>query len=424
MIDFIDPTAEQEVIGCTLIEPDSILDVMDMLSGGDFYRPEAGKAYDGLVDACRAGEKISMVTLAKRTGVHGAFLQECVEVGYLPSTIKSAAGRVLEAAHKRRVQQECAMLQARLKEMKPEEISSKLSDIAAGISLRSSTKKVYSSEELAKRVVRLQEGRAEDPGYVRGIRTGYYQLDGCLRGLRPRRMTVIAAATGFGKSTFALNLFANVVTAGHRALYLSNENDVDDNLDRLCGIATGIDLREVEGGNAYADVTNGFEAAFWGKSMHITDNSPRNIDEVVATISRHAVQDGIELAVVDYIGEISPDASRDRENEEQRFARYAQRLVECCKSMNIHLVVLAQLNRDGNKKGKPTKAELAQCFRIAQKAHSLLLFWQTEDGKDIITVEKNRQGPAGNDIVVDFNRRNQRISERSPRAMVELDEAV
>lgn len=413
MTDFIDLTAEKEVLGDILIKPDCILDVMGGLAADDFYNEDHRKAYAELLKAYHAGETLSLHTLSKRAGVHGSILAECVDIGYLPATIKSSAGRVIEAAHKRRVQQECAMLQARLKDMTPEEISSKLSDIAAGLSLRSSSKKVYSSEELVKKVVRLQESRAEDPGYVRGIRTGYHRLDGGLRGLRPRRMTVIAAATGFGKSTLALNLFANVVTAGHRALYLSNENDVDDNLDRLCGIATGIELREVEGGKAYADVTNGFEAAFWGKSMHITDNSPRNIDEVVATISRHAVQDGIELAVVDYIGEISPDASRDRENEEQRFARYAQRLVECCKSMNIHLVVLAQLNREGNKKGKPTKAELAQCFRIAQKAHSLLLFWQTEGGGDILTIEKNRQGPAGYSIEMDFKRQTQRIVERS-----------
>jgi uncharacterized protein YigE (DUF2233 family) len=91
--------------------------------------------------------------------------------------------------------------------------------------------------------------------------------------------------------------------------------------------------------------------------------------------------------------------------------RYSQALLEASRTLGCHIVVLAQLNRDGNRKGRPGKTELQGCFKMAQKAHALLIFWQNEDGQDILTVDKNRQGPAKVDIAMNFQRTTQKISE-------------
>jgi len=73
--------------------------------------------------------------------------------------------------------------------------------------------------------------------------------------------------------------------------------------------------------------------------------------------------------------------------------------------------MLTQLNREGNKTGRPGKTELGGCFRIAQKAHCLILFWQDDQKNDIVTIEKNRQGPAHVDIKMEYDRPMQLISE-------------
>ena len=122
------------------------------------------------------------------------------------------------------------------------------------------------------------------------------------------------------------------------------------------------------------------------------------------------LQHGVELVFVDYIGEIALDGVKN-ENEEARLTRYSQALLEASRTLNCHIVVLAQLNREGNRKGRPSKTELQGCFKMAQKAHSLLIFWLNEDGQDILTVDKNRQGPAKVDIAMKFRRTTQRITE-------------
>jgi replicative DNA helicase len=406
-----DPQTEVEIIGGLLSDDSAIHDIAGTISPEDFAFPERGRVFEYLLNAYRDKLPIDMATIAEQAKVSAAMLAECAAAGWMTANLKAKVERVVNLAHKRRTHKGCLELVKSLAELPVAEISSRLSDMAASISLRNTTKKVYSAQDLMRQVSTTQEERFLQKTHIHGVRTGYDTLDESIRGLRPKRVTVIAAATGFGKSTFALNLFHNMVVYGkHKVLFLSNENDVQDNLDRLCGITARVDVKDVEKGSKYDKVCKRFEEDYWKSTAFISDNSPRNIDEVVATISRYAIQEGVEVAFVDYIGEIAGDAS-DRENEEMKLARYAQRLVETAKTLGIHIVILAQLNRQGAK-GKPSKAELAGCYRIAQKAHSLLLFWQDDQKNDVVTLEKNRQGPPGVDMLVEFNRNMQIITEK------------
>jgi len=411
---YADETAEKEIIGNLLNDADCAVEVMGFLSPEDFTSVELAAAYGAFCECFANAEQVDVRMLAERSKAPVPLLAECMDLGFMSANIKWRATKVVEHSHRRRTILECRQLAASLGTMTSAEISGKLSEIAAGITLKSSDKKVYGANELVLRVAASQQQRFKDRGKVDGILTGYRLTDEQVRGLKGKRVTVIAAGTGFGKTSLALNLFNNAVRANVPSLYVSNENDVDDNLDRLCAMTANADMKQVESGLAYESVCFKFQKLYQGKNAFMSDNSPRNIDEVCATISKYVIQHGIKLAVVDYIGEISGEV-KHRESEEAMYARYSQRLVDCARTHNVHIIILAQLNREGNKKGKPTKAELALCFRLAQKAHTMMLFWQDEtsngETQDVITIEKNRQGPAKIDIAVTFNRPTQLIKE-------------
>lgn len=418
---FTDIQSEKEIIGNLLNDPDSVLDVMGHLSNEDFTHKALGSAFTCFVDAFNSGDKLDARTMGERSEMDADMLAECIELGWMSANIKFRAKKLVELSHKRKTNMECRKLVADLAHIDSQEISSRLSALAAHLSLKGSDKKVYSSRELCERVQELQKSRIGAKGEIFGALTGFPTLDKAIRGMKPKRATFIAAGTGFGKTTLALNIFNNVVADGKRALFLSNENDINDNLDRLCGVVSGHDLKDVESGYHYQPVMLKFTEKYKDKVAFISDNAPRNIDEVCATIGKHAIQDQIEVVVIDYIGEIS-GPSKDRENEEAKLARFGQQLIDCAKTMNVHIIILAQLNREGNKPGKPGKTELAGCFRLAQKAHTMLLFWQDEKKTDVVTIDKNRQGPAGISVAVEFNRNTQRIKERGP--YIEADKGV
>lgn len=406
---FADFFAEREVIGGLLVDPDMFPTVRGILEAEMFHNFQFGAVFKAFGEQYEKRGMLDFGTLAGIAKVPPETLAECMIDSVIPFLAPRAARRVADLAHKRRLRLKAVQILAQLETLTPEEIAKQFSDLAAEVTISNHTKVVYDAGTLCNRVMDLQESRLEGKGKIQGPGTGYQILDKILRGLLPKRMTVIAAATGFGKSTLALNLLYNLVTAGRRALFISNENDIDLNLDRLCGILSGYKVKDIESGEDHT-IAISFGKHFYNSGLFMTDNSPRTIEEITGTISRYAIQHRIEVAFVDYIGEISHGGDT-KETEEARLARYAQKIVDCGKSLGVHVVIMAQLNRQGNAKGRPTRGELAGCFKIAQKAHSLLLFWQDDKKRDVLSVDKNRQGPTGIDIQMDFNRTTQRIAE-------------
>ncbi len=404
-----DEFSEKEIIGGLLNYHDSFPNVFDVLQPEHFYRPEYESIYRAFVATYQQDAQADIMTIANKAGVSPQILVEVMGEMFMGAQRRTAE-RVATLHQKRGIARKIAEITATLAESTVEELTGRLTEIAVGASMDAGQKRVLEGDKLVDRIKEVQESRKKDPGMIRGIRTGYPALDLTLRGLRPRRMTLLVAATGFGKSTMAVNIFNNTVQAGVKTLLISTENDIDDNLDRIAGIVTGLELKDVESGHKAAHVSECFARRFQGKTCFISDNSPRNIHEVVGTIARFVLRHGVELVFVDYIGEIAMDGVKN-ETEEARLTRYSQALLEASKTLNCHIVVLAQLNRDGNRKGRPGKTELQGCFKMAQKAHTLLIFWQTEDGQDVVTLDKNRQGPQKIDIAFKFQRTTQRITE-------------
>lgn len=407
--DLYDEFSEKEIIGGLLTAHESFTNVHDLLRPDHFYSPELGAIYGAIAATYRQDDPADIMTLANKAGVAPSVVVAVMADTFMGAQRRTAQA-IVELAQKRNIYRSLRAIAGSLKELSVEELAGKITATAVGITLDAVQKRVLAADKLTARVAELQEERRKEPGIIRGIHSGYPCLDLTLRGLRPKRMTLLVAATGFGKSTLAVNVFSNVVQAGTKCLLISTENDIDDNLDRMCGIVSGLEMKEIEGGYRPEHVTECFSRRFKGKTAFVSDNSPRNIHEVIGTIARYVLQHGVELVFVDYIGEIALDGVKN-ENEEARLTRYSQTLLEASRTLNCHIVVLAQLNREGNRKGRPSKTELQGCFKMAQKAHSLLIFWLNEDGQDILTVDKNRQGPAKVDIAMKFRRTTQRITE-------------
>ncbi|NJD37619.1 MAG: hypothetical protein FIA89_04765 [Geobacter sp.] len=406
----IDRFSEREMLSGLLTFPESLPNVFDLLRPEAVADPDFGAIYGAITERYQAKGEPSFGQLAKAAGVPAALLVELTSEALYPAR-RQTAQRLVDLAQKRQLLLQLRSIATRLPEMTQEELPGELIGPAISINQDGASKRVYGSSELAARAKELQQERQREPGIIRGIRTNYSTLDLVLRGQRPGCLTTVAAGTGMGKSTLALNMVYQVAAQGVPTLLLSTENNADENLDRLAGIITGKEIRDIESGRYAADISAKVAEALQNAPLFLTDNRPRTIHECVGTMTRYALQHGVRYVVLDYIGEIAADAGPRNESEEQRLARWTQMLLDTARMLGIHLVLLAQLNRSGNMRGRPTKTELAGCFRIAQKSAALLVLWQNEKGQDLISVDKNRQGAGKVDIAVRFNRANQRIRE-------------
>lgn len=403
--------SEAELIGGIIIFNDSFTAIFDLLRPEHIHNDELRRIYAAFAELYRAGEPPATAELAQKARVKPSRIVELMDSASIPATRRTAQ-RLVELAQKRLILQQLRSIATRLPDLTTEELAAELIEPAVSINLDGTSKRVFNGSELAARTAELQEERRREPGIIRGIRTNFPALDLTLRGQRPGCMTTIAAGTGVGKSTLGLNLAWNVARQGVPTLLISTENNADENLDRLSGIITGRDLVDIESGRKAAEITMQVTTALQTASFFLTDNRPRTISEIIGTITRFALRHRVQYVVLDYIGEISPDSIGPRnETEEARIARWAQAILDAARMLNLHVVCLAQLNRTGNLRGRPTKTEIASSFRLAMKSAALLILWQNEAGDDILSVDKNRQGAGKTDIMLKFTRKNQRIRE-------------
>jgi replicative DNA helicase len=198
---------------------------------------------------------------------------------------------------------------------------------------------------------------------VSGAPTGFGEFDRVTGGLKPGQMTVVAAETNGGKSTFAMNVINHVLTQGKGVLLFTLEMDRGEIVDLLFSMNTEVNR-------------NGFNTGkfFHGEVERMVNNLPRLsrfplfIDDR-ATISAMdiaarmtALSSSVGLVVVDYIQIVSP--ADVRENREQQVAAIARSLRTSAKECKVPMLVMSQLNDEG---------KIRESRVVAHEAHNVLM---------------------------------------------------
>ena len=253
----------------------------------------------------------------------------------------------------------------------------------------------------------------DDPQGVRGIATGFHRLDVLMRGLKD--VNIISASTGVGKTALGLNWAVNIgIRQKIPCLYLNYEMNRDELEMRVQSNLSRIPINNIFSGRyntkySFAEIGKASEQIGSGK-LFITGNQPKNINTSIALIHKYAMKEKVKVVFVDYLGEIEPDAQAEKENSEYRtFGRWLGLLKNTCASAGVKLVLLAQLNREGE--GKPGLSKIGGSWKIAQKADTFVIIKKDEKGNYSLFIAKNRNGIEQKTIDIHFDKDTQRIYE-------------
>ncbi len=246
-------------------------------------------------------------------------------------------------------------------------------------------------------------------------------LDGLNRllPLRSGRLIVLAADTGCGKTSLALQ--AAVASSAHlgagSVAIISREMPPEELATIILGrsITGGVSIRAIESG--WLNPTQRAEAVeiqkrWEGSSLAIKSTAGRcTIEDATAWIRQRFLrsQGRLSLVVVDYLQLI--DASNPRQQTYDRISGVSRMLKALANELRICVVLLSQLNREGTKatrdrkgeitaKPEPRKQDLQGSGSIEQDADSIVFIWTQTivDGPQIVVnikVDKNRGGPCG-----------------------------
>ncbi|HYN22258.1 MAG TPA: replicative DNA helicase [Thermoanaerobaculia bacterium] len=244
------------------------------------------------------------------------------------------------------------------------------------------------------------------PEALRGIPTGFEGLDRLTAGLCAGNFVLVAGRPGLGKSAFAANVVQNItlrqgLPVGFWTLEMTEQELV---LRMICSEAD-ISFPKLRDGMVTTDqwirvVRAG--RALTAAPLWIDETATLTVTQLESRIRRAHADQGIVLAVVDYLQLILP--SRRAERREAEVAEISRTLKGLAKSLGIPLVALAQLSREATKRAgwRPTLADLRESGALEADA-DLVIFVHREhafnrdaavNGAELI-VAKHRHGETG-----------------------------
>jgi len=278
----------------------------------------------------------------------------------------------------------------------------------------------------------------QHPGQLRGLSTGYSQLDKISSGLQGGEMFVIAARPSMGKTSFAMNIVEHIaVDLDTPCAVFSLEMSASMLVRRLLVSRAMLSLGDLSRGlltHAQKEALAKASRELQKSKIFIDETPGLDIMELRAKARRLKKQYGIQMIAIDYLQLLTSSSRRAKDNRQIEIAEISAGLKGLAKELNVPIVVLAQLNRsvEQRKGQRPVLSDLRESGSIEQDADMVGLLtradyaggkMEVEDeekeaakkGQALLILAKNRNGPT-DDVHLRFIDYAMRFVEREPDA--------
>ena len=235
-------------------------------------------------------------------------------------------------------------------------------------------------------------------GFTGGVKTGFYNLDVPLNGLKPQDYIILGARPSIGKSALALQIAANVAKKNCKVLYISPEMSQQQLVFRLLSMESGVPYEKIVKGEELKEDEK--DALCYANDtikllpITIDDSSEQSVVDVRLKSRQCAVGSGLDLLIIDYLQLLCPE-----DDDKASVTKVSKGLKAIAKDLEIPVLVCSQLRRRyGQEPRRPDSARLRGSGQIEQDADAILLMYRPDrDNKTKIEVfiSKHRNGPLG-----------------------------
>lgn len=404
--------AEQAVLGALLVDNDA-MDRCPDLEARHFYRNDHQLIYGEIQRQIAAGRRVDPMTLLET--LHER-VEDCLK--YCMTLRVSAASAVNIARHAEIVRDKADKRSLVTIAIEAQELAASHNDSASCVDLVASK-----LEALTERKTQYEPRLIGDTmidyltmiqervdGLHQPIPTGYLHVDELMGGgIERGTLTVVAGRPGTGKTAFGLGIARNVALNGGVSAILSMEMAAKQLNDRNMAAMGKIPLawlkapKEHDHDSPHWNGLSHATAKAQNMKMWIDEQAGMNMLELRAKARKMKRKTGLDLLVVDQLSFIT---GGDAEQDWQRIGQYTRGIIEVAKSLDIAVILLAQLNRNCEARGdkRPIMSDLAQSGSIEQDAANIIFLYRDSlwnekpDGADdIVEVisAKQRQGMPG-----------------------------
>jgi replicative DNA helicase len=412
--------AESSLLGALLIDSDAVIKIADSLSATDFFEVRHQRIYEAVMRLYERRDAIDVLTLSndlKNSGylamVGGpAYLTELTNFVPTAAHVEQYAAIVAQKSLRRRLisasQEIIGLGYDESKELREliEEAEMRLFEV----SQQHVKQNVVSLETILADSFDRLDDLHKDKQKIRGIPTGFRDLDKVLAGFQRSDLVILAARPSMGKTALALNFAHNIaLQAKEPVLMFSLEMSKEQLVDRLLSMESGVDAWALRTGNLTdADFEKIGQAmgTLSEAQMYIDDTPSITVSDLRTKARREAHQHPLGLIIVDYLQLMSGGGRFASEgNRVQEISEISRGLKGVARELNVPVLALSQLSRSVENRSPqiPQLSDLRESGSIEQDADVVAFIYREEyynpetDRKKItdIFIKKHRNGPTG-----------------------------
>lgn len=430
---YTSPEIESFIISFLLSNPDKIINFIDVINPNDFSvknLAEIAKAIKKVANQTREPE----VSLILQELENSGKLSEIGGRAYIASLYNSDFSLPTEITGHLRILNEKKMLRE-LKKIVDEsakelnssskfsqEITSEILHKINLLNFNTTNETYISIYEVALQIFQYLTELRTNKNTIKGISTGYDNLDLITSGFQKGDLTVLAARPSVGKTAFALNLAWNVCESGKSVLFFALEMSNSDLVTRLLALISGVesikfkmpknlkpeDLKAIE---------NAIEKRIKKCKLIINDSGSINIDDIYWQVQkRYRNNQKYDLIIFDYLQLINSTMKNQNYNRQVEVSIISRRLKQLAREVETPILALSQLSRNVERREDkiPLLSDLRESGAIEQDAdivaflhrdnyyHKKSEQHEEKTGPNTkLIIAKHRNGPIGT-IFFDF----------------------
>lgn len=247
----------------------------------------------------------------------------------------------------------------------------------------------------------------ENKGELRGIPTGFNDLDQYLSGLQKSDLIILAARPSVGKTTLALDIARQAALKhGTPTIIFSLEMSTQQLVDRMLAAESRVNAWNLRTGrlsteNEFSKIRDSLDRLSKAP-IFVDDMAGNSIIRMRSICRRIRAEHGLGLIIVDYLQLMS--TSKNYDNMVNQVTEISRSLKALAKEFNVPVLALSQLSRAVESRGgRPRLSDLRDSGSIEQDADVVMFIHREDKGKDEsektniaeILIEKHRNGPVG-----------------------------
>lgn len=410
--------AEMSLLGAVLIDEETLADITEHVKPKDFYDKRHMIIFDAMMRLYEKNKPVDLLTLTdelKRKKeleeVGGsAYLTELTN--YVPTAAhaESYAEIVAQKAVRRRLIKASGEISelGYDEQTSTQELLQQAEAELFAVSDQSLKQDLTSLEAILTDSFDRLEELHRNKGSLRGVRTGYRDLDTMTAGLQRSDLIILAARPAMGKTTLVTNLAYNVATiAKQPVLFFSLEMSKEQLVDRMLADASGVDSWSIRTGNLSDEDFSKLSEAMGEMSeapIFIDDTPGLSVLEMRTKARRAAHEQPLGLIIIDYL-QLMQGSGRSDGNRVQEVSEISRGLKLIARELNVPVIALSQLSRTVETRTPqiPQLSDLRESGSIEQDADIVMFIYREayynpdtdREGITDLIIAKHRNGPTG-----------------------------